>query len=322
MSNILQPAGRYIELKKIVVFFFSAVQAIVVRCPHWAMRRYVLIVSSMCRNLLSGVWAVRCRNVVLSTPWPPISLPPLAVSFGGQRLKLVPHLGQDDGDALWFRKMPYEAGVASWVGARVANDYDVVIEIGANVGLYTCLLGILAKGQSRLKRVYAFEPSVEAFRRLQVNLESNKLLGVVTFQAAVAEESGFLDFFQPLGHLTNGSLRKDFAAHFDGGVSGSSVVTIAAIHLMTLLVPGDRALIKIDVEGFEPKLLEALIPLMNQYNPDLIIEILPETESDIVAWAAKTGYVSTLLIEDAVVVQGPIIANPVHRDWLLQRRTG
>ena len=114
--------------------------------------------------------------------------------------------------------------------------------------------------------------------------------------------------------MTDASPRKNFAGHFDSGVSGSRLAAVAAIQLMTLLTSGGRALIKIDVDGFEAELLEALIPLINWYDPDLIIDLLPETESDIASWASKTGYSSALLMDDAPVQQGPIIVNLVYRD--------
>jgi hypothetical protein len=42
---------------------------------------------------------------------------------------------------------------------------------------------------------------------------------------------------------------------------------------------GSPILLKIDVEGAEPKLLQSLQGLIGRYRPDLIIEVLPVTEA-------------------------------------------
>ena len=301
----------------ILRFIVKVVQGAIRRCPQWLIRCYLLSASKFCKRFLRGIWAVRCRNAVLDTHWPAVRLPPINVKFGGRALKFVPHLGQDDGDALWFRELPYEVGVASWVGNHVASAYDVVIEIGANVGLYTCLFGSLASEGSRLKRVYAFEPDADAFQLLRRNLSCNAIEVVTAFQVAVAEHSGFLEFFRPKNHLTNGSLKRDFAAHFASDISTSKVAAVTAIELERLINPGERILMKIDVEGFESELLSALSPLIKHFSPDLSVEVLPETESGIAAWVSENGYASALMTSNAQVLRGPIVANEIHRDWLL-----
>ena len=269
---------------------------------------------------MPGAWAVRWRNSVsVSASWPMMRLPSRFVHFGGRNIRLVPHLGEFDSDALWFRNLPYEVGVASWVGQQVADDYDVVVEIGANIGVYTCLFGLLASGQSRLKRVYAFEPSHKAFRRLKRNLDINSLTSVSAFQVAVGRESGFVDFFQPEDHLTNGSLDKGFASYFSNRVGVSTVVAVGANELANLLVPGERVLVKIDVEGFEAELLQALCPLVDKYNCDLIVEVLLETEAGIANWASENRYSASLLDGRVNLSPSTLIANSAHRDWLLQR---
>jgi len=49
-------------------------------------------------------------------------------------VSIVPHLGEFDFAAHICRRMKYEREVVSWLSDR---QYDFVIEIGANVGIYT-----------------------------------------------------------------------------------------------------------------------------------------------------------------------------------------
>ena len=112
-------------------------------------------------------------------------------------------------------------------------------------------------------------------------------------------------------------MKRDFAAHFASDISTSKVAAVTAIELERLINPGERILMKIDVEGFESELLSALSPLIKHFSPDLIVEVLLETESGIAAWASENGYASALMTSNAQVLRGPIVANEIHRDWLL-----
>jgi len=62
----------------------------------------------------------------------------------------------------------------------------VVCDVGANIGWYTLLAAKLMRGAGW---VYAFEPAVEEFERLQRNLALNGLANVVLQQAALSDSS-------------------------------------------------------------------------------------------------------------------------------------
>lgn len=63
---------------------------------------------------------------------------------------------------------------------------DVVIDIGAHVGLFT----LYAAHRARARRVISYEPSSAAFRLLQENLRRNALRNVTAHNLAVAGEPG------------------------------------------------------------------------------------------------------------------------------------
>lgn len=84
-------------------------------------------------------------------------------------------------------------------------------------------------------------------------------------------------FYEPVGHLTNGTLLREFSEVFTDNVDETVALVLAASELGRWLAAADRALIKIDVEEFEPELLTALGPLLERYRPDLMIEMLPFT---------------------------------------------
>ena len=81
---------------------------------------------------------------------------------------------------------------------------------------------------------------------------------VVPFNAAVGVSSGFQMFYEPEGHLTNGSFLKEFSEIFSKTVRSTSVLTVGATELAFFIASARKALIKIDVEGFEPQLIDAM----------------------------------------------------------------
>ncbi len=128
------------------------------------------------------------------------------------------------------------------------------------------------KAEPKKKKIYAFEPSRKAHTRLQNNLEANLVSNVVTFNCAVGDATQITWFYEPEGHLTNGSLVSDFAGIFSEDVKRTPVLMMHAGELGQLLDGGKKILIKIDAEGYEGFILEALQPVISAYSPDLIVE--------------------------------------------------
>ena len=147
------------------------------------------------------------------------------------------------------------------------------MEIGANVGVYSLYFAKRFPEAS----VYAFEPSRKAFSRLLTNVAANVCPNLFVFNCAIFSESGFLDFHEPAGHLTNGSLDASFASAFSPHVVATPVpvIAVSAIEKFLACPP---ILIKIDAEGAEPKLLQSLGDLIDKYHPDLLVEVLPTTQ--------------------------------------------
>ena len=245
-------------------------------------RIYLTTISFVCRNFLPQYISVRLGNVVRSNSgkWPFLTLSPLRVLVGRSTyISIVPHLGEFDQEALFTKELSYERDVFCWLEEEASNTYDMIIEIGANVGLYSVFFDALIKNHPdhRLKRVISFEPALEPFTRFIENLKANDCRHVVPFRAAVGDSSGFQSFFEPRGHLTNGSLVKNFAKLFSDRVEGSIVATHHPRDLEVFFGPGQKVLLKIDVEGYEPQLVIAFQELIEKYRPDILIEVLPGT---------------------------------------------
>jgi FkbM family methyltransferase len=245
-----------------------------------------------------------------------MKLRPRIVRVAGIEMLLHPHIGEFDLEGLFSKELTYEANSFRWL-ERHAGEFDAVLEIGANVGVFTVFLDLLARRTgTRLNHVYAFEPSPVAFERLLSNLIANECEHVAFYNCAIGEVGGMLPFYEPEGHLTNGSFNRDFSALFSSNIKERLVPVIGIADLELLFRRHERILVKIDVEGFEPELLTAFTPMITRYRPTLIIEILETTAEAIKAAPCLIKYIAWLLDEN-ISKHPHIFAHPSCRDWLL-----
>ena len=247
-------------------------------------------------------------NSLAWTEWPIEELGPRTTRMGNIDIRLVPHLGEFDFDVAINRDFQYEPEVYRFLSG-VIEDFDCVIEIGANVGAFT---SFFAKHTSR---VFAFEPSREAFRRLLGNIQLNELTNVHAFNCAVASESGLLTFFEPEGHLTNGSLDPTFAKLFSPILKSNPVFAVAARDIGSLIEDASRVLIKIDAEGAEAMILEGLSEVIQRFRPTLIIEVVGNFDADI-RRVIPSGY-EFHNITDSGLKSVQTLSSSAFRDWVL-----
>jgi FkbM family methyltransferase len=233
-------------------------------------------------RLLTGP-SVRRRviNVLSEVNWPTAAFRPRLVRVGGStEFFLMPHNWEFDIEAVLGGQLSYEPEVFAFLD-KVVDSYDTVIEIGANVGIFTLYLSNRLKVARPDARIFAFEPSAEAYRRLRENLGLNAAGNVTTLNAAIGHNSGFVRFYEPRGHLTNGSLTMSFAAYFDKDPVKSWIIALEGTSLLELLKAARHVLLKIDVEGFEAEVLHSLTAVIEQHRPDILIEVLPGFEEPI-----------------------------------------
>jgi FkbM family methyltransferase len=132
---------------------------------------------------------------------------------------------------------------------------DVVVDIGANQGFFTCYAA--QKGA----RVYAFEPVPELYQRLLRNVERNGFSGqVVAVQAAVSDVDRNVEMV--ISHSLGGgqsTIVPEFARHFHSSMGDA--IRVRCVTLPQILEEHAIARVrvcKIDAEGSELDILRAL----------------------------------------------------------------
>jgi FkbM family methyltransferase len=156
-----------------------------------------------------------------------------------------------------------------------------VIEIGANIGIFTLFFSKIFEELNKPGYIFAFEPSREAFFRLQQNLRANAAKNVQIFNCAVDRETRFTCFYEPEGHLTNGSLDRDFAQIFSSTLRASQTLAVSGDMIAELVTDCQHLLVKIDVEGAEFAVLSSLEGFLMRRKPDLVVEVLPTHQDEL-----------------------------------------
>jgi FkbM family methyltransferase len=132
---------------------------------------------------------------------------------------------------------------------------DVVFDLGANHGIYTCLAGkTLESGQ-----VVSFEPNPQTFTELRENVSLNQLADTITlYQAAVADKSGQATFFID-SESTGSSLAQPKQS------SSTQAIQVDVVALDSLVDDDSQPhpdVVKIDVEGAEFQALRGMSTIL------------------------------------------------------------
>ena len=136
------------------------------------------------------------------------------------------------------------------------------IDIGANIGLYTCLAA------SQHKKIVAIEPMASNLKLLYKNLVCNNFLDVEVFPLGLSGQAGIKQIF---GSGTGASFVHGWAGASD---KFCNVVPVSTLDLIATRFDGLSVLIKVDVEGFEFELLKGAERTLNlDPKPTWLIEI-------------------------------------------------
>lgn len=294
----------------------NALHAQLARHPALAQRWFSTL--SLLRHAPPGGYKQRIINSVAATHWPALTLKAQRVVLGAStEVWMRPHPGEQDFSVLLDRRLDYERPIFDWL-ERELGGYDTVVEVGANVGVFTVFMAAYKrdKGLGR-PRIVSFEPSREAYARLLDNLALNASECEV-YNCAVSDRGGVAELFEPQGHLTNGSLDSGFARLFSSEVRSSRVLTISGTELGAIVPFAGRTLLKIDVEGAEPLVLRGLRDWITTVQPDLILEVLPGFDQALREqdYLAPLGYRFQRFEDGGPVDVAPYAASPHHRDHL------
>lgn len=190
------------------------------------------------------------------------------------------------------------------------------LDIGANVGYFAMMAAALV-GESG--RVLAFEPNPRNCELMARSIEANGFTNVTVHQCAVAERTQQVIFHTSGPHSTGHIARLDTQS----GDGGSHVVE--AVALDEFLGEMTRLdLVKLDIEGAEPRAIAGMRALLARYRPIIVTEYCPELIREIgerepeeyLRELAHLGYAFHVVAPDA-----PLSHQPESIDEISARMT-
>jgi|GEM_PF-4835270 len=165
----------------------------------------------------------------------------------------------------------YETGTSDYL-LEIINEVDVFIDIGANIGWYSVLIG---KSSAKCK-CYSFEPHPQVYRSLTRHIHINKVTDkVIPINSGLGrkQEKKVLYTFRDYGH--GHSSLSDLGSS-DYETSQVTIITLDSF-ILEYNVNGIK-IIKLDVEGAELDVLNGATNLLKSNEPPVwIIEMNEET---------------------------------------------
>lgn len=125
-----------------------------------------------------------------------------------------------------------------------------IVNIGANIGLYTVLCAHIAKNG----QVYSFEPEYNNFQKLLKNVQLNNLVNVRTYNCALGSKIGKMNLYRD---ILNPKLDSHYTLINNNKTKNNLINTIDVITLDSLFdnIDNNFNLFIMDVEGYESEVL-------------------------------------------------------------------
>lgn len=168
-----------------------------------------------------------------------------------------------------YRRGVYEQELTRFVLQDLRlRDGAVALDIGANLGWYSLLLG----RRFPRARIHAFEPEPRNLELLRENVRRNGLGNVTVHAAAVADRAGTMALYP--------YPEKNMGRHSLLPIHAATPIPVAAVRLDDWLAdagigPAEVDFVKIDVEGYEEPALRGAARLLAA-GPPILAEFAPK----------------------------------------------
>ena len=184
---------------------------------------------------------------------------------------------------------------------QLVKQGDKVIDIGANLGYYTCPLADLVGEEGR---VYAVEPVPVIFSVLKRNVGKRRNVELLNY--ALGEECRTIemanDSVASAGYFGTG---RNFVS--EGELSKDAVRFTAQMKRGSELFGAMEKIdfIKCDIEGYERVVLPELRPLIEKFHPTVLVETDGESRQQMIRMFTELGYSAYMLVGGKEVTLDP-----------------
>lgn len=181
-----------------------------------------------------------------------------SISIGG-----TPRSITSDDQYLAQMQDPFEPEMTAIFQALVQQDM-VVADVGANIGMTAMLFSQLAR------KTFAFEPAPSTFALLRANLDSNKITGVEAHNLGMGDHPGSQTITFAPSNRSGGFVSDTLKLEAGHTTETIEVDTLDRFFWNRADQPD---FIKMDVEGFEPRVLRGGSALLAAKKPTVVLEL-------------------------------------------------
>ena len=157
---------------------------------------------------------------------------------------------------------------------RLCTDANVIMDIGANTGIYA----LTAKTINPSATVFAFEPLHRIFMKLKKNNDLNHY-NIKCIEKALSEKEGEQVIYENNEpHVDAATLNQYTAVTYgQGRLNKETIIKTTTIDKMIESENLQRVdLLKIDVETYEPQVMEGFKKYLPAFKPSILIEVLTD----------------------------------------------
>lgn len=189
-----------------------------------------------------------------------------------------------------FRAESYatkEPETLDWLETNL-RDCDVFMDVGANIGLYSLYAAKLKPSCT----VYSFEPESQNFSRLCRNIVINALPNIIPCNFPLSDREAFDLFY--VGTIQAGAALhslgrpSDFRSQADGVALKQGAVAVTLDALVCKYGAPWPALLKIDVDGIEEKVIGGAETVLSSSKLRTILVEVSFRQKEDAMWAERT----------------------------------
>lgn len=185
--------------------------------------------------------------------------------------------GNIENETFWkglFTTFEKEVG---WLWKDICKKSNVIFDIGANTGIYS----LTAKTVNQSSKIFAFEPSNNTFHKLKYNIVLNKY-DIDCFQIALSNCNGKHTLYDSFDtNQTSASMSNKMHKMWENfELNAYEIETQTLDYFVQKNNVTTIDLIKLDVEMFEPEVIEGFSQEILNLKPIIFIEILSAEVGD------------------------------------------
>ncbi len=239
------------------------------------------------------------------------------IYIGDRSLKYHLEKGDEVGMSIHWSGIMFESETVE-VFLDLIKKADYFVDIGANTGIFS-LISVLSNDKCK---VLSFEPVHESYKALVYNINVNNFeKNIEPYEKVVSNIDGQVEFHEPCNALYPTSASLDLKGF--RGCKGSivKVDSITIDNFLSAVTIGrvKNILFKIDVEGFEQRVLEGMRRTIEKHKPIIILECLSDGPAvEVTNILKKFGYVFYHLTNKGKIKRDKIIPDQSERykNWL------